>query len=873
MKKSLDDCPKITILIWFYNQVMAETIRQALRDKYDTPIIQNLDRVQSIVADDPPALMIVEEEHLRRTASEIISPMIDNKDMLRSFKKYLLQKGIEIKHADEIVNREETFKYSKIDIEKLFNFHWRKFIIEKGRGIILKNVTSISKDIFPVLGVLASTKGVSEKGKKELGVDDVIVAPFTPVEISSIINNLFREYERKRAQAPKRVVKKRCPKCLAKIPKEEIICTQCDYVFEMDLDKDENEKAAMDQETQILDDPRHVFPGDLTEIVLPFREYLIRTSFTPHCRSESILPLLSQLDDPDIRIDKLSLAVRQDQAFSTLLIKVSNSTYYSRGEKITSIDKAILKLGIQNLKKMISLMVLSGLYTAQHPQIESMLKDASFKSLAVAELSLALAEKYSQRINYDLLFLCGLTINIGEVIILQALDHKKEIEDAVDNLEAIKAIVYPFHIDFGVDYLESIDFQEKVIEVVQYHDQPKSTEIESNYLKLVILADLLISGAGICLDHGYNYIPSDTVSLLAELNIDINNVLTPVLEGFILRLSSRYGPMFGEDKQFARRLGVMDQYLKSCMSQLPKARMQTIVDDAKDGKSVATTKPQDIDISSLMDMMEHDNKDKDYLLYEWSQPKILDKLLSKVLDIMEKGDQSTPQLAAVINKVPIVFYYICKFSAALIFESLEKGLNFEEILRKFGIEHLKMYFSVFDETERLYKVDAELGKMMKNYNKRTSLIAQSCFYLARSIKQRDPEEDALPYLAQAIGLMHNIGEYVILSQFATEPDLIKESPENAVELWEQQLSVDLLQTDFKKVFHQSSMFREDPLACQGCGLYPIILYAGISTYQIFTKQISDSKANDVQSMLKGTPITTEVLMQTIKLMQRDAGQK
>ncbi|WP_348766912.1 HDOD domain-containing protein [uncultured Salinisphaera sp.] len=74
-----------------------------------------------------------------------------------------------------------------------------------------------------------------------------------------------------------------------------------------------------------------------------------------------ILELLARLNDPNAGIDQIGRTVSEDPYLSLRVLKLVNSSLFGMAREITSLDRAILALGLNRLRAFASLLALSGL--------------------------------------------------------------------------------------------------------------------------------------------------------------------------------------------------------------------------------------------------------------------------------------------------------------------------------------------------------------------------------------------------------------------------------------------------------------------------------------------------------------------------------
>lgn len=91
----------------------------------------------------------------------------------------------------------------------------------------------------------------------------------------------------------------------------------------------------------------------------------IRTELLTKAKTLRVLPTLSTvvdrvfevLNDNNASFSELVDIVRYDQAISSKIISIANSAYYSRGVKIMSLQRAMLIIGLEELKYIVTCLV------------------------------------------------------------------------------------------------------------------------------------------------------------------------------------------------------------------------------------------------------------------------------------------------------------------------------------------------------------------------------------------------------------------------------------------------------------------------------------------------------------------------------------
>tara|TARA_B100000745_G_scaffold134683_1_gene88028 strand:- start:6634 stop:7782 length:1149 start_codon:yes stop_codon:yes gene_type:complete len=107
-----------------------------------------------------------------------------------------------------------------------------------------------------------------------------------------------------------------------------------------------------------------------------------------------LVKLLTELQNPDCSVDKLEQIFAQDSRLSYKLIDLINSPAYSRTRDISSVKDAIVFLGLKDVKKWISLLVLSNIDDKPYELMVQTMLRAKLCELVATELGRTNIESY-----------------------------------------------------------------------------------------------------------------------------------------------------------------------------------------------------------------------------------------------------------------------------------------------------------------------------------------------------------------------------------------------------------------------------------------------------------------------------------------------
>lgn len=188
------------------------------------------------------------------------------------------------------------------------------------------------------------------------------------------------------------------------------------------------------------------------------------------------LPVLPQIIDdvrkvmlsPNSTIDDLAKVIEKDSVISIRIIAGANSPFYRGAEKITTLDKAIMRLGFRETGSIINAITNKNLYDTKDPVLQSLMQRQWMHSLASAYAAKGIAQRL-QLDKADYLFLLGLTHDIGMVLLLRHLDSSFFDRDA-SKINEIYPVAQKVHAEFGAAIVKRWGFSDDFIRIIFLHD-------------------------------------------------------------------------------------------------------------------------------------------------------------------------------------------------------------------------------------------------------------------------------------------------------------------------------------------------------------------------------------------------------------------
>lgn len=216
------------------------------------------------------------------------------------------------------------------------------------------------------------------------------------------------------------------------------------------------------------------------------------------------LSAILQLDDhTEMNFKELDSLIRVDQAISAGILKLANSSFYSRGNKITSLQNAITLLGFKLIRSMVVLLTTKSLF--EEGKYEKFRVHVYRHSVVTAIVAKGVAASIGMPHLQEEAFVAGLLHDIGKVI-LNVHDRAKFIETlnlvidkGLTSTEAEMQVFGITHAEVGKAAAEAWRLPEILVRIISGHEDRryKKPDTDSEKIALIVqYADLVAKKAG-----------------------------------------------------------------------------------------------------------------------------------------------------------------------------------------------------------------------------------------------------------------------------------------------------------------------------------------------------------------------------------------
>lgn len=216
-----------------------------------------------------------------------------------------------------------------------------------------------------------------------------------------------------------------------------------------------------------------------------------------------VLPTLPEMairvrktaDDPNSNLMMMTEVIAQDPALAARMIKVANSAFMGRSVKVNSLNQAITRIGLSQVKNIATAMAMEQLFVSQHELIKEKMAQVwrdsvNVTSIALACLKMYLANNKHCHLNLDVMTLAGLMHQIGVLPILTEAERYQNVfgdplflDNAIQTLSG----------QIGSSIMLAWDFAETYVQVVMNWNNSAHQTEQVSYIDFIRLGTLVQS--------------------------------------------------------------------------------------------------------------------------------------------------------------------------------------------------------------------------------------------------------------------------------------------------------------------------------------------------------------------------------------------
>lgn len=199
-------------------------------------------------------------------------------------------------------------------------------------------------------------------------------------------------------------------------------------------------------------------------------------------------------DDPDVNLSTIAIIISQDPALSARMIKISNSAYLGRAVKVVSIQQAITRIGLSQIKNIATALAMEQLFISKNEIVKQYMTRIWADTTDIVANSLAVMQMYvkqtkNRTLNYESMMLAALVHNIG---VLPIMTEAERHEHVFANPTFLDLFIDKLASKLGTNILIRWGFESQFVYVAQNWKDFSVTSDTVSYLDLARL------GAAVC---------------------------------------------------------------------------------------------------------------------------------------------------------------------------------------------------------------------------------------------------------------------------------------------------------------------------------------------------------------------------------------
>lgn len=272
-------------------------------------------------------------------------------------------------------------------------------------------------------------------------------------------------------------IKQGCNGYLTKpVNQAQLIQSLCQMGFEL-ATPEKNDEQGMSHSAGVAEIIKRFYSG---KIILPVFPSIIK-------EVEALVA------DKDSSVDDLTKIVEKDLVISGKLITIANSSLYKGLEDVSSLNGALVRLGLKHTLGVCSALATKNLFDSKNKALKTEMDRLWVHSFAVATLARRLAEE-KRLDNLETIFLMGLLHDIGKMLLMKAyVDMNPDVCVSDENLQLA---IHEIHTTFGGVLLKKMHFSKQMIKIAEIHHWDHFEENTDKELLVVSLADSMVKILG-----------------------------------------------------------------------------------------------------------------------------------------------------------------------------------------------------------------------------------------------------------------------------------------------------------------------------------------------------------------------------------------
>lgn len=225
-------------------------------------------------------------------------------------------------------------------------------------------------------------------------------------------------------------------------------------------------------------------------------ENALYTILVEKIKQESlILPTLPEValrvreaaDDPEINLGQMSEIIAHDAALSMGMLKVANSAMLGRGIRVETVNQAVTRIGLRQIKSIATAMALEQVFISENEIVSMYLKKSWSKTVDVASVAISLMTFYLKENKHSPLLLETVTLAalIHSIGVLPILTEAENHPDVFANPTFLQQAIIKLSSNIGAEVTKAWGLSEDFTDIVQNWSDLTILPEEVHYLDFI----------------------------------------------------------------------------------------------------------------------------------------------------------------------------------------------------------------------------------------------------------------------------------------------------------------------------------------------------------------------------------------------------
>jgi HD-like signal output (HDOD) protein len=247
------------------------------------------------------------------------------------------------------------------------------------------------------------------------------------------------------------------------------------------------------------------------------------------------LRLQQALNDDDITIEDIEAIIMEDQALASQILRMANAAFYRGLSQIATINRAIIRLGAQQVANLAMVVAQRQSYSSDSPLLSRYMKMLWGHAFASAIGCRWLAQRCGYMSQAEVGFLAGLLHDIGKLVILKVLEKlcENDAQLTLADSTVLEMLDSALHTEHGYNLMQTWNLPEQYSVIARDHHLATADNGDT-LLLIVRLVDRACNKLGIGTCHEPELVLAATPEAhllglseiqLAELEIQLEDSL------------------------------------------------------------------------------------------------------------------------------------------------------------------------------------------------------------------------------------------------------------------------------------------------------------------------------------------------------------